>query len=111
MLKGKFTTNGFETIKWTGWVVPYNNMGYMIGLFKEKPKKDPEFGWSFEKEIRGAYSDQILKMCGIDISEMIESCGAKEFFYGKESDGCGQHNPIKVEIILPSPIAEMLCLI
>jgi hypothetical protein len=87
-----------EFVTWTGWVLYTWDHACEVFLSKEKPQFCPTLEeWSVQGSTE--FSPDILEACGID--PISEAKSEYDFFYGEESDGKGNHNPIEIEITLP----------
>jgi hypothetical protein len=80
------------------------DIGFTAHLSKKKPRKDKDFGYSFSdcQQI----NPEILRLCGVSIRYDIMGEEGEDFYYGKQSDGHGSHNPAKIILNLPKPLLE-----
>jgi hypothetical protein len=90
---------------WSGWVMYSWDMGFTCYLFDEKPPRD-DFAYSLDG---GTLADpEVLRECGIDLAYDLMDDAGREFYYGSDSDGHGNHKPLPIELTLPYGLLSSL---
>ena len=95
-----------ELAIWRGWVIYSWEHYFAAHLFVNMPQQD-ELGYSFNSN-PAEVNPYFLRACGIGVRFDLRGERGTQFYYGKHSDGRGNHDPIEIELTLPQPIFWLL---
>jgi hypothetical protein len=96
-----------KMVTWHGWAMYFWDHAYKVALSADEPHKDSG-GYYFDKILTESVSPYFLRACGIDVPFDGLHEDVTEYYYGAESDGCGNHNPIEITLTLPKALLEQL---
>lgn len=103
-MKGNFRNLAKSRIgTWKGWAVYFWDHAHRVALFDKRPERHgPDQGWNFRTCINEDLCPYLLRACGV----AVPFDSGEEFYYEKDNNTQGQHEPIAIELTMPVILLE-----